>query len=117
MPRIALIGPSHPFRGGIARTTTALAAALAGRGALAAFLTPRRQYPGWLYPGGDDVDSRACPRLDAAESCYGVLEPWGWRTLRRRVEVAAPDAVVVPYWTWAWAPLVRAVTSWRRPVM
>jgi len=117
VPRLALIGPSHPFRGGIARTTTALAAALAAGGALAAFLTPRRQYPGWLYPGGADVDPRACPRLDAAEPCYGVLEPWTWSTLRARVAAAAPDAVVVPYWTWAWAPLERAVTYWRRPVI
>jgi glycosyltransferase involved in cell wall biosynthesis len=117
VPRLVLIGPSHPFRGGIARTTTALAGALAARGALAAFLTPRRQYPRWLYPGGADVDPRACPRLDLAERCYGVLEPWTWRTLRRRIDAAAPDALVIPYWTWAWAPLVRAVASWGRPVI
>lgn len=117
MPRLVLIGPSHPFRGGIARTTTALAGALAARGALALFLTPRRQYPRWLYPGGADVDPRACPRLDLADRCYGVLEPWTWRTLRRRIDAAAPDALVVPYWTWVWAPLVRAVASWGRPVI
>jgi len=117
VPRLALIGPSHPFRGGIARTTTALAAALAARGNLAGFFTPRRQYPAWLYPGGADVDPRACPRLDATEPCYGVLEPWTWPGLRRRVAAAAPEALVAPYWTWAWAPLVRALTSWQRPVV
>ena len=117
MPRLALIGPSHPFRGGIARTTTALAAALAARDGLAGFFTPRRQYPAWLYPGGADVDPRACPRLEAADRCFGVLEPWTWPALRQRLAAAAPDAVVMPYWTWAWAPLARAVTSWGRPVI
>jgi glycosyltransferase involved in cell wall biosynthesis len=116
VPRLALIGPSHPFRGGIARTTTALAAALAARGALAAFLTPRRQYPRWLYPGGADVDPRACPALDSAQACFGVLEPWTWPGLHRRASMTAADAVVVPYWTWAWAPLARAVASWGRPL-
>jgi glycosyltransferase involved in cell wall biosynthesis len=117
VPRLALIGPSNPFRGGIARTTTALAAAVGARGALGAFLTPRRQYPRWLYPGGADIDPRACPTLETADRCFGVLEPWTWPTLRQRLTAAAPDAVVVPYWTWAWAPVVRAVTSWGRPVI
>jgi glycosyltransferase involved in cell wall biosynthesis len=117
VPCLALIGPSYPFRGGIARTTTALAAGIGARGALGAFLTPLRQYPRWLYPGGADIDPRACPRLESAVRCFGVFEPWTWPALRRLAAAAAPDAVVVPYWTWAWAPLVRAVTSWGRPVI
>lgn len=108
-PRLALIGPSWPFRGGIARTTTELAAALDGRGTLAAFLTPRRQYPRWLYPGGSDRDPAACLRLDTAQPCFGVLEPWTWMGLLRRVRASAPSALVLPYWTWAWAPLYLAL--------
>lgn len=102
---LALVGPSWPFRGGIARTTTELAAELDRRGTLAAFLTPRRQYPRWLYPGGDDRDPAACPRLGAAQPCFAVLEPWTWIRLLRRVRAAVPAALVLPYWTWAWAPL------------
>ncbi len=104
-PRLALVGPSWPFRGGIARTTTELAAELERRGTLAAFLTPRRQYPGWLYPGGGDRDPAACPRLGVAHRCFAVLEPWTWRGLRRRLQAASPTALILPYWTWAWAPL------------
>ena len=107
--RLALVGPSWPFRGGIARTTTELAAALAQRGSLAAFLTPQRQYPGWLYPGGGDRDPAACPRLGVAQRCFSVLEPWTWGRLLRRLRAAAPQVLVLPYWTWAWAPLYRLV--------
>ncbi len=103
--RLALVGPSWPFRGGIARTTTELAAALAQRRTLAAFLTPQRQYPRWLYPGGGDRDPAACPRLGVAHRCYSVLEPWTWSRLLRRLRAAAPHVLVLPYWTWAWAPL------------
>lgn len=111
--RLGLVGPSWPFRGGIARTTTAAAAALDARGELAAFLTPIRQYPGWLYPGAGDLDEGACPRLACARPTYAVLEPWTWPRLRRALREAAPDAVVLPYWSWAWAPLAVTLASWR----
>ncbi len=114
-PRLALVGPSWPFRGGIARTTTELAAALGERGTLAAFLTPRRQYPRWLYPGGGDRDPAACPRLGVAQPCFAALEPWTWRQVLRRLHAAAPEALLLPYWTWAWAPLHLALV-WRAGV-
>lgn len=104
--RLALVGPSWPWRGGIAATTTALAASLARRGTLAYFSVPIRQYPRLLFPGRDDRDPNACPRLPAADPCFGVLEPWSWLKVVRRVRAASPDALVVPYWTWAWAPLL-----------
>lgn len=105
MPRLLLVGPSWPLRGGIARTTTLLAGALAEAGTLAAFLVPRRQYPRWIYPGANDVDPDACPRLPEARPCFGVLEPWSWRGLLGTSRAVKADALVLPYWTWAWAPL------------
>jgi len=102
---IALVGPSWPLRGGIARTTTALAAALAERGSMAGFFVPIRQYPGALYPGQRDTDPDAGPKLPEAQPCYHVLEPWTWRRLRRRLREAGPAALALPYWTAAWAPL------------
>jgi glycosyltransferase involved in cell wall biosynthesis len=102
---LALIGPSWPLRGGIARTTTALAAALDARGNLGGFFVPLRQYPTLIYPGRHDVDPGACPRLDFAQACFGVLEPWSWPGLAARLRAARPDAIVLPFWTAAWAPL------------
>jgi glycosyltransferase involved in cell wall biosynthesis len=104
MHRLALAGPSWPFRGGIARTTTALGEALHQRGVLATLETPRRQYPGLFYPGARDRDADACRRLAFATTKLGVLEPWTWPGLARRVREAGAEALVLPYWTWAWAP-------------
>lgn len=103
--RVLVVGPSWPFRGGIARTTTSLAEALAQRGALAGFCVPSRQYPRWLYPGEEDRDEGACPRLPQAKACFSLFDPFSWRFLRRALEELAPEAVVVPHWTSAWAPL------------
>jgi len=107
--RLLVVGPAWPLRGGIARTTTQLAQALAAAGSLAGFLTPKRQYPRWLYPGASDVDPDACPRLPQARRCFGVLEPWSWRTAARYGRAAAADALVLPYWTWVWAPFERCL--------
>lgn len=111
VPRLLLVGPSWPLRGGIARTTTLLARALAEAGSLAGFLTPERQYPRWLYPGASDVDPDACPRLPEACRCYGVLEPWTWGKAVAEGRAARADALVLPYWTWAWAPFERTLAG------
>ena len=39
------------------------------------FLTPRRQYPSWLYPGASDRDPDACPRLGCSRSVLDPLAP------------------------------------------
>ncbi|MFI5143362.1 MAG: hypothetical protein ACHQHM_04975, partial [Thermoanaerobaculales bacterium] len=99
------MGPSWPLRGGIARTTTALADALDASGRLAGFLVPRRQYPIWLYPGRRDTDPSACARLALAQACFSVMEPWTWPGLLRRLRALDASALVLPYWTAAWAPV------------
>ncbi len=114
--RLVLVGPSWPFRGGIARTTTALAHALWERGSLAAFLTPVRQYPGWLYPGEADQDEKACPKLAIAERCFSLFGPGSWRRLAQRLAGTGADALVVPFWTAAWVPLTLYLTRQRLPV-
>lgn len=114
--KVLVVGPSWPFRGGIARTTTSLAEALARCGALAGFCVPRRLYPRWLYPGAGDRDEAACPRLPQAKPCFSLFDPVSWRTLRRTVEEAVPEAVVVPHWTAAWTPLELFLACQRVPV-
>lgn len=118
MSGLLLVGPSWPFRGGIARTTTFLAGALAEQQALAGFLTPLRQYPAWLYPGARDVDPDACVRLPEAQRCFSVMEPWSWSSAVDAGRMARADALVLPFWTWAWAPFAMAlIRGLRLPVL
>jgi len=105
--RLLLFGPGHPFRGGIASTTTSLALALQKRGQELLFLGPERQYPALLYPGGRDRDPGACPRVPCAERLYSPLEPWTWMRAVERAVAFSADAWLFPYWTWAWAPFFR----------
>jgi len=102
--RLVVLGPGHPFRGGIAATTTGLVGGLREAGHDVSFLTPVRQYPRWLYPGGDDRDPSACPRLEGAEAVLDPFAPVRWRRVAQRLRGREADAWIFPYWTWAWAP-------------
>ena len=113
--RLTVFGSGHPFRGGVARATTDLVSSLEALGHDMFFLTPRRQYPGWLYPGGDDRDPDACPRLDCAEAILDPLQPLSWPRARRRAFNHRADAWIIPYWTWAWAGLWRWLLRAGRP--
>jgi len=105
--RIVVCGPAHPFRGGIATTTTAMVEALRGRGHSVEFLTPVRQYPRLLYPGGDVRDPEACAPVDGARAVFAPFEPWTWPGMRRAAREFGADAWILPFWTWAWAPMWR----------
>ncbi len=103
--RLVVLGPGHPYRGGIATTTTGLARGLAARGHAVHFLTPRRQYPGWLFPGAADRDPDACPELSFAKRVLDPLNPWSWRRTAATARRFRADAWILPYWTWAWSGL------------
>lgn len=105
--RLTVLGPGFPARGGIATTTTALVQALEERGHQVLFLTPTRQYPWWLYPGGDERDPEACPQIPGAKAVFAPFEPWTWCRARRQALDFEADAWIFPYWTWAWAPFWR----------
>ncbi len=112
--RLLVLGPGHPFRGGIARTTTELVGALRARSHRVPFLTPRRQYPPFLYPGAADRDPDACPRLADSHRVLDPLGPRAWPEARRRALAEGAEAWIIPYWTWAWAPLWSFLLRTRR---
>lgn len=111
--RLTVFGPSFPFRGGIARATTDLVGALMDRGHEVLFLTARRQYPHWLYPGVSDRDPDACRKIEGALSVLDPLDPTIWRRARHLAEEHRSDAWIVSYWTWVWSGLWRAMLRGR----
>ena len=113
--RLTVFGSGHPYRGGIARTTTDLVRALEARGHDLQFLTPRRQYPPWLFPGASDRDPDACRRLKCAQEILDPLQPLSWPGSKRLAQGHEADAWILPYWTWAWSGLWRWLLRGRRP--
>ncbi|MFO7537438.1 MAG: glycosyltransferase, partial [Chloroflexota bacterium] len=103
MLRIALIGPTYPYRGGIAHYTTLLAEALRQEHETL-LISFSQQYPAWLFPGRDDRDPSQRPLRTEAEYLLNPLNPLTWVRTLRRLRRWQPDLIVMQWWHPFWAP-------------
>jgi len=111
--RIAIVGPSHPFKGGVAAHTTQTAHALAAAGHQVELVSWSRLYPHLLYPGEQAVPDGG-PDLPPFPNTSHPLRwdrpgSW-WRTGRelRQVDLVVV-VVVVPVQVPALLTLVRSI--------
>ena len=94
--RTFLVGPVYPFRAGIAYCTTRLAEELQCE-----VISFRRQFPKFLYPGGDDVDP-TLPRANA-RFVLDIINPFTWLRTALTLRREKPDTVIFVWWVWVWA--------------
>jgi glycosyltransferase involved in cell wall biosynthesis len=101
--KLTLIGPTYPYRGGIAQYTTFLYRALAQKHnvKLISFLW---QYPQWLFPGKSDRDPSQVTLQADAEYLLTPLFPWDWWRTFQNIKADRPDAVICSWWHPFWAP-------------
>ncbi len=110
--RICIVGPTYPYRGGIAHYTTLLVKHLRERGHLTRLYSFTRQYPRWLFPGSTDKDpSKAHLKVDC-EYILDPLNPISWWQLYRKVNEYAPDMLVLQWWVPYWAPCLMMISRW-----
>lgn len=108
-PRVCLVGPVHPFRGGIAHYTACLARALAGRGCAVDVVNYRKLYLRWLFPGTTMMDHSASPIGVRAEAILRPLAPWTWLAAASHIRRFDPDVVVAQWWHVFFAPCILSV--------
>lgn len=101
--RVCVVGPTYPFRGGIAHHTTLLARELEKHHELL-LVSFARQYPSWALPSGTDLDPSSQPLRSAAEFILDPFDPPSWSRTARRIREWCPDWVVLPWWIPVWAP-------------
>lgn len=100
-----MIGPSYPFKGGIAAYTTQFYRELV-KNHQVLFCSFRRQYPALLYPGDSDKDpGNTGLRDEAVLPTIDSLNPLSWRLTARKIADFRPDILVVPWWVMFWAPV------------
>ena len=113
--RISLIGPTYPFRGGIAHYNTLLERGLRQRYGTVQFISFRRQYPAWLFPGETDRDSSQEPiRPEQVEYLLDPLMPPTWMRVARQIERYEPDLIILQWWVPFWAAPFRTITALAR---
>lgn len=105
--RSVLIGPVHPYRGGIAHYTAMLHRSLRERGHEVLLVSFKRQYPQWLFPGQSDkdpTDDSVGIAIEEAQYWIDSLNPVTWLATSWRIRRYRPDVVILPWWTTFWAP-------------
>lgn len=101
--KILLIGPTYPFRGGIAHYTTLLCRALREDHEVK-FISFKRQYPRLFFPGKTDQDISKHPlRVDNVNYMIDPLNPLSWLATVRLITEFQPEKLVLPWWASYWA--------------
>lgn len=95
--RVALVGPFHPWRGGIAQYLGLLGEALSVRAEVRG-VTFTRQYPEFLFPGSSQRDPSAAPPRFAVAPLLDSIGPWTWRRTAAHLERFAPGLVILKWW-------------------
>jgi glycosyltransferase involved in cell wall biosynthesis len=117
--KTALVGPTHPYKGGVAAHTTQTAHELAAAGHDVQVISWSRLYPNRLYPGEQAVPDGG-PDLPPFEATTRPLRwdrPWTWWSTGRSLRAfdLVVVVVVVPIQVPALLTLVRAVRSGAGP--
>ncbi|MFI6596235.1 glycosyltransferase family 4 protein [Nonomuraea sp. NPDC050536] len=91
--RIAIVGPTFPYKGGGAQHTTELAHRLAAEGHDVVIESWHKQYPGFLYPGQQTIDAPEGEPYPRTHRRLDWRRPDGWVACGRRLRGA--DLVIL----------------------
>ena len=106
--KVLLLGPAHPYRGGIADTQNYLAQNLSRLGHEVLVYTFKYQYPKLLFPGKTQYSSVPMPKgIDIKRKIHSI-NPINWIKISNEINHYDPDIVLFRYWTpflapcWIW---------------
>ena len=95
--KIAVLGLSYPFRGGIAHHSTLLVRELRKKYAVE-FITLCRQYPEFLFPGKTQYDHSAWGLTEENHALIDSVNPVSWVKTALALKRHKVDIVVVQWW-------------------
>ncbi len=101
---IAIVGPAHPYRGGLASIMHTMAREYQRRGYRVDILTFTLQYPSLLFPGKSQTVDTPPPSDLTIERCVSTVNPLSWWHVGRKLCEMRPDIVLMKYWTPFMAP-------------
>ncbi len=109
--RVVLVGPAHPYRGGIAQFTDSLARGLRLDEHDVSIVTFSRQYPKVFFPGKSQyttehasVHRRSSDTELESTALIDSVDPRTWFDAGRHIADVEPHAVIFQYWLPFFAP-------------
>lgn len=95
--KICVVGPAHPYRGGIAHFTSMLAREFGQRHDVK-IVNFTRLYPSFLFPGKTQYDSSQSALREDSDRIIDCLNPFTWFRAGRAAASFDPDLVVFQWW-------------------
>ena len=102
--KIVVLGPAHPYRGGLASIMETMAREYLRRGDEVKVYTFSLQYPSLLFPGKSQTVDTPAPHDLRIERVVNTCNPLNWVALGHRLRKEAPDMILMKYWTPFMAP-------------
>jgi glycosyltransferase involved in cell wall biosynthesis len=95
---IAIIGPAHPLRGGLAAYDQRLATELNRQGHKAVIYSFSLQYPSFLFPGTTQYSDEPAPPGLTIHTAINSINPLNWVKVGNSIKKKKYDLVIVRYW-------------------
>lgn len=108
--KISIIGPTYPYRGGIAHYTTLLVHHLRAAGHDAKLYSYTRMYPKFLFPGKTDKDPSQTVLRVPCEYIVDPLNPLSWWRVFFRIRRDRADLAILQWWVPYWTPSLAVIS-------
>lgn len=107
--KIAIVGPAHPYRGGLASIMESMAREFQSRGHKVDIFTFTLQYPSILFPGKSQTVTTPPPADLKIYRALSTVNPLSWWQLGQKLRRERYDMVLMKYWTPFMAPCFGSV--------
>lgn len=107
--KITILGPAHPYRGGIAALNERLAEQLVHEGHQVNVVSFTLQYPSILFPGKTQMTTEPAEFTFPITQELNSVNPFSWVKTGKRIRDNRPDLLIVRFWIPFLAPALGTV--------
>lgn len=107
--RIVIVGPAHPYRGGIAQFNHRLALELQEQGHTVEIYNFSLQYPSLLFPGKTQYSTSEAPQEISIKRKINSINPFNWFKIGKELKNKKTDIVIFRYWLPFMAPCLGTI--------
>lgn len=102
--KIIIVGPAHPYRGGISAFGERLANEYKREGDDVEMYTFTLQYPSFLFPGKTQYSDGPAPEGLSITRRINSVNPFNWISVGREIAKKRPDLLITNFWLPFMAP-------------
>ncbi len=95
---VAIIGPAHPLRGGLATYDERLAKELQDKGHKTCIYSYSLQYPSFLFPGTTQYTEEPAPEHLTIHTLINSVNPLNWIKAGNIIRKAKHDLIIIRFW-------------------